>query len=457
MARQAVIDELSPLVAQWSKGLYHVLTVENDIPFWITDRVRSAQVFVLSIVLAKTGDLGKVLKLSENIGLALDAETPRIARKLGRIDIEMSLPKPFPRTLYARNLARKGKLWIPLGQSTIGTPAHVNLASPNACHVLIAGTTGSGKTVATRLLTWALATDNDPNRVNFLILDGKGARDWDLFKGLAHLVNPVVKGAGYDSMAALGWAVMEMERRTQAPNPQALPRLFVVIDEIRALLETGGKDVAEAITRLASRSRGLGIHLVITTQKPLNDSLGGSIVAGNLPLRLIGRTITAQEAAIATGVKGTGAERLRGEGDFLAVFRGEPTRVQIALTSNRLLGALPRANGQGGGSLPLDDIDLPRVLQANTPAPSPAPGQGPGSKRDMENLAEAVAYVLAHDCGVPALRKHYGPMGTTVGSRVRDFSAAIRAELARLGYTGPLPFKSLPVELAASLGHDEGA
>lgn len=453
MARQAIRkDELSPLVVAWQRGLHHVLYNEHEIPFWVTDRVRSAQVFTFSLVLGKTAYLGKVLKLAENVGLALNCETPRIARKLGRVDVEIALPKRFHRTLYAHSLAHKGGLWVPLGQTVIGTPAYVNMASPNACHALVAGTTGSGKTVTTHLLAWALARDNSPERVNMLVIDGKGARDWALFDRLAHLVNPVVRGAGYDSMAALGWAVKEMNRRAQSPQPETLPRLFVIVDEVRALLETGGDEVAEAITRIASRSRGLGMHLVVTTQKPLTDTLGGSIAAGNLPFRLVGRTITAQDASIATGVGGSGAERLKGQGDFLAVIGGEPNRVQIAMVQNRDMGRLPR-NPNGSQRLPLNEIDLGQALSDDGPSPRPEPGQGRGAKRTLEDgLAPAVAYALAHGCGVPTLRKLYGPMGTSVGSRVRDFAQDIRQELGRLGFAGPLPLDKLPAGLAEELG-----
>jgi S-DNA-T family DNA segregation ATPase FtsK/SpoIIIE len=107
------------------------------------------------------------------------------------------------------------------------------------------------------------------------------------------------------------------------------PRIVVVLDELADLVQSGGKELEGVLTRLTQRGREAGIHLVACTQKPTAESIG-SLVKSNFPLRLVGAVASAEDAKVASGLPGTGAERLLGQGDFLLVVKGESTRLQAA-------------------------------------------------------------------------------------------------------------------------------
>lgn len=429
-------DGLRPYVAIWERGLYQILT-RHSIVYQAADKTRGPQVFTFRLRLADPADLSKALSLSEQLALTMSVSSVRVARHLGLVDVEVVLPRPFHRPLPVRALQRKGKAWVALGQTATGTPVHVNLAGNRTCHALVSGQTGSGKTLTEQLIAWTLATDNDPSVVNLLLVDGKGGTAWWGFDRAAHLAHPVI-GDPNEAVAALTWCITELDRRKT--DKQRLPRLFVIVDEVRELLDVGGKPVAEAIRRVAALGRELGMHIIVATQHALVDTLGGSIAKANLPLRLTGHVADANAAYVATGVKGSRAEDLQGNGDFLLTVAGEVHRLQIAMIGNRELGRLPRA-----GKTPRLDFggfDSVRVLEvADKPIQKP-----------IEEDSDAVAYTLATDCGVRTLRKQFGPMGTDRARRIRDFARTLRAKLIGLGYCYPLPVTGISVETAQNHG-----
>ena len=432
--RKAKRGNLQRDVGAWSYCIWQIMA-RNEIHCRVADAVRSPQVFVFRLRLGDPGDLTRVLALGEQLALTLSVPSVRVARHLGYVDLEIALPATFHRSLPVKALNRKGGTWVNLGQTATGTPVHVNLSGNRTCHALISGQTGSGKTVTEQLIAWTLATDNDPASVNLLLIDGKGGTAWWGFEREAHLAHPII-GDTNEAIAALTWMVAELDKRKT--NGQRRPALFVVVDEVRELLDTGGETVAESIRRIAGLGRELGIHIILATQHALADSLGGSIAKANLPLRLVGRVADAHAAYIATGVKGTSAETLQGNGDFLVVVGGESHMVQIALVGNREIGRLPRS--EDTPRLDFGNYDPVRVLDV-TSSPSPA--------KPIEDEPEAVAYALATGCGTPALRANYGPMGTKRAMRIRDFAEAIRAMLDNLGYTYPLPLTLLSAETAS--------
>jgi len=400
------------------------------------DRVRSTQVFTFRLRLADPGHLTKTLALGEQLALALGVESVRVARHLGYVDVEIALPRPHHRVLPFRTLKHKGGTWVALGQTATGTPVHVNLGGNRTCHALVSGITGSGKTVTEQLIALTLAMNNKPDAVNLILIDGKGGRAWWNFQHEAHLAHPVI-GDTNEAIAALSWCVAELDRRKC--SGRQLPRLFVVVDEVRELLDEGGEAVARGIQRIATLGRELGIHIVVATQHALAEALGGSTAKVNLPLRLTGRVADANAAYVATGVKHSGAENLIGNGDFLLTVGGESHRLQIAYVGNREIGRLPRRDETP--RLDFDGLDLDRVLDV-VDAPSP--------KKDLE--PGAVAYALATNCGTPAIRDKYGPMGTDRARRIRDFAQAMRKVLPGLGYIYPLPLSTISQETARRAG-----
>jgi S-DNA-T family DNA segregation ATPase FtsK/SpoIIIE len=130
-----------------------------------------------------------------------------------------------------------------------------------------------------------------------------------------------------ETKAVLARLVAEMEQRDGEGRSE--PRLVVVLDELADLVQVGGREMEGLVRRLTQRGREAGVHVVGCTQKPAASVIGG-LVKSNFPVRIVGRVVSPEDAKVATGLAGTGAERLQGEGDFLVVARGQVTRMQAA-------------------------------------------------------------------------------------------------------------------------------
>jgi len=319
--------EVQRLSDRWTKQLAMVLASENQIRYTLVDRIRTAQLFVFRIVLDEAPHLNKVLKMDDQIGMRLGVQTPRLTRNDRTIDIELVLPKDFQRVLSVGALPQQpNTTWVTVGQTPIGAPVRINLAGNNTAHTLIAGRTGSGKTVVEQLISYILATNTKPQDVGLILIDGKGGTEWWGFKNVQHLCHPIIGNAA-EAVNALAWAVKEMDQRRHQGYSE--PSIFVVIDELRDLIELAGDAVPKALSRLVSVGRQWGIHVIAATQHPLTDAIGGSIANANFSMRLVGQVVNARNAYLASGVSGTGAEKLHGEGDFLAVVNGRPLRLQM--------------------------------------------------------------------------------------------------------------------------------
>jgi S-DNA-T family DNA segregation ATPase FtsK/SpoIIIE len=271
--------------------------------------------------------LNKITGLGEELALALGCARVRIARDGARIHVEVPRRDPSPVRLPA---LQKSLVEIPAGTAVLGVeesgqPLLLRLPAPNVVHVLIVGTTGSGKTALARTMLASLALANRPADLQMVLIDPKG-RGFAALNNLPH----VTRRAFADSMAAaveLTRVVDEMERRDRQNISK--PLLVVAIDELADLLQTGGKAADAALTRLAQRGREAGIHLIACTQKP-SASLIGSAIKANFPVRLVGSVASRDEARHASGITDSGAETLEGKGDFLLITRGEATRFQAA-------------------------------------------------------------------------------------------------------------------------------
>ena len=416
------MKDLTPFIQTWRYGLHRALT-RHSILYRVADQCRGPQTFTYRIALADPADLARVLTLSEQFALVMSVRSVRVARVRGYVDVEIALPRALHRALPAKRLPRRGGTWVALGQTTTGTPVHVDLAGNRSCHALVCGQTGSGKTVTEQLITWTLAQDNDPNAVCLILIDGKGGSSWWGFDHAAHLAHPVISEP-HEAMAALGWCLAELDRRKA--DRRRTPRVFIVIDEIRELLDLAGDPVTQAVQRITSLGRDLGIHLIAATQHPLVDAVGGSFAKANFVLRLTGAVVNAQAAYVATGVRNSGAEQLQGNGDFLLSAAGQLHRLQVGLVGNYEFGLLPRA--EHTPRLDLDNLDLDRVLDVT-----------PISPRADDLEPDHVAVALASNRGINWLQGELG-IGGTKATRVREFALAIRAKLHELGYgIQPLP------------------
>jgi len=279
------------------------------------------------LVAAPGVKVSKVASLSEEIGLALGCQDVRIYRQKGIINVEVARTNPAPVRLLplADRLADMPPLTALLGVDEAGAPLLLRLPASDVVHVLVAGTTGSGKTALARTILASLAFFNRPEAVRFVLIDPK-RRGFAGLDALPHTLGGVIDN-DEEAARALQEAVALMERRDRDGNSR--PLVVIAVDELADLLQTGGKVVETALTRLAQRGREAGVHLLSCTQKP-TASLIGSAMKANYPVRLVGAVAGRDEARYATGISDSGAEKLAGAGDFLLIMKGEALRFQAA-------------------------------------------------------------------------------------------------------------------------------
>jgi S-DNA-T family DNA segregation ATPase FtsK/SpoIIIE len=325
----------------------------------------------------------RVVGLADDVARSMSAVSVRIAVVPGRSVIGIELPNRVRETVYLRELLATeafertaGKLALVLGKDIGGTPVIVDLA--RMPHLLIAGTTGSGKSVAINTMILSLIYRLSPDACKFIMIDPK-MLELSVYDGIPHLLAPVVTEPR-KAIVALKWTVREMEQRYRAmsklgvrniegynlrvaqarqngetltrkvqtgfdaetgapiyeeePIPlEPLPLIVVVVDEMADLMLVAGKDIEAAIQRLAQMARAAGIHIIMATQRPSVDVITGTIKA-NFPTRVSFHVTSRIDSRTILGE--TGAEQLLGQGDMLYMANGgRITRVHGPLVTDR--------------------------------------------------------------------------------------------------------------------------
>ncbi len=277
-----------------------------------------------------------IRRLADDLALALRVPNLRIARDADNIVLEFANPDPQSLNLLAllQSVMPLPAATALLGLTEDGVPLLVRLSSPDVAHILVAGTTGSGKSVLMRSMAVSLALAHRPDVLRMVCIDPKN-RTFRALAGMPHLSRPPVKDIA-EAAEVLGSLVRVMEIRDQrgetpdGATGAVAPRVVVFIDELADLVMQGGFALNEALTRLLQRGREAGIHLIAATQRPSSAVLSG-LMRANFPLRLVGRVVSADDARVASGRAGTQAHLLNGHGDFLAVAGGDaPLRFQVA-------------------------------------------------------------------------------------------------------------------------------
>ena len=287
-----------------------------------------------------TTKLNKLESLTEEVALALGVSAVRLTRTNGTLSIEV--PRSDSRVVTLGELNRRldaehddslhRALAVPgttiLGLDAEGVPLLLRLSSPDVAHCLIAGTTGSGKTELTRTMIASLVMHQKPRELQIEIFDPK-AHSFAMFAHAPHLLCSIISTPA-ETLVHMRTLVSEMERRDQSQVMR--PHVVIVIDELADLLQSCGKDLEALLTRLLQRGRSAGISVVACTQKPSAAAVS-TLIRANFPVRLVGRVTSANDALVAAGIGGTGAEKLAGRGDFLLVAGAQTIRFQAAQTS----------------------------------------------------------------------------------------------------------------------------
>ncbi len=300
--------------------------------------------------------VSKIANLADDIALNLAAETIRIEAPIpGKQAVGIEVPNKEKEVVHFREIieskefkSNKSKLTIGLGKDVAGNVELADIAKMP--HVLIAGSTGSGKSVCINTIITSIVYNAKPSEVKFVMVDPKVV-ELSVYNGIPHLLIPVVtdpkKAAG-----ALAWAVQEMDDRYNKFAEKGvrdlkgynkaiekenefgkLPQIVIIIDELADLMMVAKNDVEDAICRLAQKARAAGMHLVIATQRPSVDVITGLIKA-NVPSRIA--FAVSSQVDSRTILDTVGAEKLLGKGDMLFFPAGapKPARVQGAFVSD---------------------------------------------------------------------------------------------------------------------------
>ncbi len=281
--------------------------------------------------------INKIAGLADDLALGLKAQSVRVVGSVpGKAALGIEIPNPSRSVVYIRDLLaseefrnRKDKLAIVLGFDVVGSPSIANLAKMP--HLLIAGATGAGKSVAINTIIASILYNATPEEVRLLMVDPKRI-ELSGYEGIPHLLHPVVVEPKLASRALM-WAVREMERRYKLLEEakvksfdsynetaeEKLPYIVIIVDELADLMMVASKDVEASIARLAQMARAAGMHLILATQRPSVDVLTGLIKA-NFPTRISFKVSSKIDSR--TILDTSGAEHLLGAGDMLYLANG---------------------------------------------------------------------------------------------------------------------------------------
>ncbi|HIW73395.1 MAG TPA: DNA translocase FtsK [Firmicutes bacterium] len=399
--------------------------------------------------------ISRITGLADDIALRLAATGVRIEAPIpGKAAVGIEVPNKLSSSVCLRELIdsaefskAKGKLTVALGKDISGSIVLTDLAKMP--HLLIAGTTGSGKSVCTNSMIQSVLYRASPKEVRMLLIDPKQV-EFGIYNGIPHLLVPVVtdprKAAG-----ALGWAVTEMLNRYKAfaennvrdlasynelakksETLQPMPLILIVIDELADLMMAAASEVEDAIIRLAQMARAAGMHLVIATQRPSVDVITGLIKA-NIPSRL---ALTVASSVDSRTILDTGgAEKLLGKGDmlFMPVGLPKPMRVQGCFVSNRevesVVQYLKSAEEHEYDDKVIEEIDR-QAAAAGKGGRAPASAEDDADGDGDEMLPQAIEIAVEAGSVSTSMLQRRLRIGYARAGRLID-------EMEQKGYIGP--------------------
>ncbi len=300
----------------------------------------------------------KITNLSDDIALAMKAATVRIVAPIpGKNRIGIEVPNADSATVFLKDVlstkqfqSSSSKLTLSLGKDIAGDSMIADLAEMP--HLLIAGTTGSGKTVCVNGIIMSMLLNASPDEVKFVMIDPKMV-ELTQYNDIPHLLCPVITDTKKVS-GALNWVVSEMESRYRKLSKEGvrnirsynskgrvMPYIVVIIDELADLMQVSAKTVESSITRIAQLSRAVGIHMILATQRPSVDVITG-VIKANFPARISFKVASKTDSR--TVLDMNGAESLLGKGDMLFIQPGDakPTRGQCSFVKDEEIGKVIR-------------------------------------------------------------------------------------------------------------------
>ena len=347
--------------------------------------------------------VSQVVNLADDLALAMKVAAVRIVGPIpGRGTVAVEVPNPETATVYLREIlvspefvSTKGRLPLALGKDTTGNPVIGDLAAMP--HLLIAGSTGSGKSVGLNTMICSLLYKATPADVRLLLIDPKRL-ELGVYEKIPHLLAPVVTDAK-EASARLKWIVGKMDARykqlqakavrniegynKEVPPEERLPYWVVVVDELADLMMVSAGEVQNSLIRLAQIARAVGIHLIIATQRPSVDVVTGLIKA-NFPTRIAFQVASKVDSR--TVLDGNGAEQLLGRGDMIYVPPGASRQMRVhgAWVSDKEVKAMCEFLRTQGSAV-YETVELPAEA---------AGGGGSGEDRD-DIYWDAVNLVIA--------------------------------------------------------------
>lgn len=405
--------------------------------------------------------ISKITGLSDDIALNLAAEGVRIQAPIpGKAAVGIEVPNKIKDIVTLRDVLdteefrnAQSKLTFAVGKNIDGEIILGDIAK--LPHIIIAGTTGSGKSVCTNGIIMSILYNATPDEVRLVLIDPKVV-EFKIYDGIPHLLIPVVtdprKAAG-----ALSWAVQEMLKRyklfadnnvrdlkgynemaAEAEGIEPLPRIVIVIDELADLMMAAAGEVEDSICRLAQMARAAGMHLIIATQRPTVDVITGLIKA-NIPSRIALKVASGIDSRAI--INEVGAEKLLGNGDLLYFPTGyaKPVRVQNCFSSDKEVAAVVDFIKNGAGDVVYSD-DIMKEIENSIPQPK---GEKEKDKpmegaKNSDSLSDDELAELAIECAVEA-----GTAGVSVSYLQRKLklgyarAARIMDKLDEMGVVGP--------------------
>lgn len=396
--------------------------------------------------------LSKIVNLKNDLALALSAKSIRIQAPIpGTNLVGIEIPNDKRITVRLKGLLMsdtfskmKGTTRLVLGQDVAGRPLIADLAEMP--HLLVAGQTGSGKSVCINAFLLSLIYQNSPNDLRLILVDPKRV-ELVSYNGIPHLLTPVINDPD-KTVSALKWAVAEMTRRYvefakvkvrniaeyNATGPEEkMPYIVIVIDELADLMMVSGKEVEACICRLAQLARATGIHLIVATQRPSVDVITGLIKA-NIPTRIAFRV--AQGVDSKTILDSVGAEDLLGKGDSLFIPPGqsEPVRVQGAFISteevHKVTNAIKLELGEEAPEYNDEILDQTKTADVEIPGFKPDAAAGATDDSDDATVLKAARVVLETKRASTSLLQRRLSLGYARAARIIDL-------MEERGFVGP--------------------